>query len=391
MVAGVTPVSFFPAEAIAPDPVSSDTLAGTPVWLEASLEILAKKLVYRVGAGEEAVRAGQIAPARDVYDLAYASRHHPEVFERAAAAMPFNVLEDALVHLHATDPQMIAGEGRELVGVADKSLELGGGTSLSTRSTGISGGDRPVFPADRLRYGTGELIHGLRLRKGPRVLLQPAAGGRSAADPHRRGVLCPLRAPEGRELPPTRRRSEGRGPRGAREHDRWAREAGDGFPRGPREGTGLPPLPLAWYAYPAAREPWPPRGGVEEAQGFLGWLSAKHLAGLRNRPAGSEMERRFRAETLTRLESHHLRHIFLCLRAPDFSRLLVASGLSVYEVARTVHNSGTHRAAIAIWLEAYAIRPDDLGKVPEERWRKLRRAKGEAWARASLRPPWRRG
>lgn len=126
IVAGVTPVSFFPAEALTPDPVSSDTLAGTRVWLEASPEILAKKLVYRVGAGGEAVRAGRIAPARDVYDLAYASRHHPEVFERAAAAMPFNVLEDALAHLHATDPQVIAVEGRELVGVADESLELEG-------------------------------------------------------------------------------------------------------------------------------------------------------------------------------------------------------------------------------------------------------------------------
>ena len=126
IVAGVTPVSFFPAAALTPDPVSSDTLAGTRVWLEASPEILAKKLVYRVGAGGEAVRAGRIAPARDVYDLAYASRHHPEVFDRAAAAMPFNVLEDALVHLRATDPQVIAGEGRELVGVADESLELEG-------------------------------------------------------------------------------------------------------------------------------------------------------------------------------------------------------------------------------------------------------------------------
>ena len=126
IVAGATPVSFFPAESFTPDPVSSDTLAGTRVWLEASPEILAKKLVYRVGAGEEAVRSGRIAPARDVYDLAYASRHHPEVFERAAAAMPFNVLEDALVHLRATDPRLIAGEGRELVGVADESLELGG-------------------------------------------------------------------------------------------------------------------------------------------------------------------------------------------------------------------------------------------------------------------------
>ena len=163
------------------------------------------------------------------------------------------------------------------------------------------------------------------------------------------------------------------------------------FHADPARVLGCAPLPLSWYAYPAAREPWPPRGGVEEARGFLGWLSAKHLAGLRNRPGGSEMERRFRAKTLTRLESHHLRQIFLCLRAPDFSRLLAASGLSVHEVARTVHNSGTHRAAIAIWLEAYAIRPEDLGKVPGERWRKLRRAKDEAWARAGLRPPWRRG
>ena len=72
------------------------------------------------------MRAGRLAPARDVYDLAYASRHHPEEFERAAAAMPFNVLEDALVHLRATDPEVFAGEGRELVGVADESLELGG-------------------------------------------------------------------------------------------------------------------------------------------------------------------------------------------------------------------------------------------------------------------------
>lgn len=126
IVGGVTPVSFLPAETFTPAPVSSDTLAGTRVWLEASPEILAKKLVYRVGAGGEAVRAGRLAPARDVYDLAYASRHHPEEFERAAAAMPFNVLEDALVHLRATDPEVLAGEGRELVGAADESLELGG-------------------------------------------------------------------------------------------------------------------------------------------------------------------------------------------------------------------------------------------------------------------------
>ena len=31
----------------------------------------------------------------------------------------------------------------------------------------------------------------------------------------------------------------------------------------PARVLGGAPLPLAWYAYPAAREPWPPRGGVE--------------------------------------------------------------------------------------------------------------------------------
>ena len=99
IVAGVTPVSFFPAEAFTPDPVSSDTVAGTRVRLEASPEILAKKLVYRVGAGEEAVRAGSSSAWR-------MSRWSWE-----------------------------------------------GGTSLSTRSTGISGGDRPVYAADA--SGTG--------------------------------------------------------------------------------------------------------------------------------------------------------------------------------------------------------------------------------------------
>lgn len=163
------------------------------------------------------------------------------------------------------------------------------------------------------------------------------------------------------------------------------------FTEDPERVLGCAPLPLAWYDYPAAREPWPPEGGVAGAHEFLGFLSAKYLAGLRDRPTGAGLERLFRAKTLTWLQSYWLRHIFLCIRADQFSCLLVGAGLSVYEVARAVHNSGTHRAPIAIWLEDLALRPGDLARVGEGEWRKLRRAKEQAWARTGARLPFRSG
>ena len=163
------------------------------------------------------------------------------------------------------------------------------------------------------------------------------------------------------------------------------------FSQHPLRIVALPIPPLAWLAYPAAREPWPPEGGKAGARGFLGFLSAKHLAGIRDRPSGVEAERLFRAETLTWLESSHLHHIFLCLRASSFHKLVLGAGLSVYEVARAAHNSGIRRGGLAFWFAPYAIRPEDLPKVPEGEWRKLRRAKEEAWAQAGMRPPFGRG
>ena len=115
------------------------------------------------------------------------------------------------------------------------------------------------------------------------------------------------------------------------------------------------------------------------AREFLGFLSAKHLAGLRERPSGAETERLFRARSLTWRESSWLRHIFLCLHAGSFRKLVLGAGLSVYEVARAAHNSGIERGELAFWFDPYAIRPEDLPRVPEEEWRKLRRAKEEAW------------
>ena len=152
--------------------------------------------------------------------------------------------------------------------------------------------------------------------------------------------------------------------------------------------VALPFTPLAWLDYPTAREPWPPERGGAGARGFVGLLSAKHFAGIPDRPSGVEMERLFRAETLTWVESSNLHHIFLCLRASSFHKLVLDGALSVYEVARTAHNSVTRRGGLAFWFAPYAIGPEDLTKVPEEEWKTLRRAKAEAWTQEGLRPPW---
>lgn len=122
VVEGVTPVSFFPTDELTSRPASFDTIAGSRVWLESAPEILAKKLVYRVAGLADEAGQRRIAPARDVYDLAYAARHHPEDFGRAAEAMPFNVLGDALSHLRETSAEEIARSGRPLSRLADSSL-----------------------------------------------------------------------------------------------------------------------------------------------------------------------------------------------------------------------------------------------------------------------------
>ena len=122
VVEGVTPVSFFPTDELTSRPVSFDTIAGSRVWLESAPEILAKKLVYRVAGLVAEADQRRFAPARDVYDLAYAARHQAEDFGRAAEAMPFNVLADALSHLRVTSAEDLARSGRPLSRLADGSL-----------------------------------------------------------------------------------------------------------------------------------------------------------------------------------------------------------------------------------------------------------------------------
>ena len=126
VVGGRTPVSLFPAFSVTRVPVSSDTVDGSGVRLEASTEILAKKLVFRVGVSEVGDKVRRTAPGRDVYDLAYASRYHPEAFEAAAAAVERVVLVRARRHLRQTHPAVITREGRALFGMADEALEFGG-------------------------------------------------------------------------------------------------------------------------------------------------------------------------------------------------------------------------------------------------------------------------
>ena len=145
-----TPVSLFPAFSVTRVPVSADTIEGSRVHLEATPEILAKKLFHRVGTTEVGDRPRRIAPARDVYDLAYASRYHPALFEAAAEALQAEVLVRASRHLRTTHPAVTAHEGRNLRGVADETLEFGG-RDVVTEAIGRHLGDRlPPLP-DRAR------------------------------------------------------------------------------------------------------------------------------------------------------------------------------------------------------------------------------------------------
>ena len=125
-VGGRTEVTLFPAYPVTSRPLSSDTVEGSRVRLESSAEILAKKLVWRVGSPEVGSGVRRTALARDVYDLAYASRHRRAEFEAAVAGVPLNVLELAFRRLRGATSAEIAREGRPLVGMEDESLESGG-------------------------------------------------------------------------------------------------------------------------------------------------------------------------------------------------------------------------------------------------------------------------
>ena len=89
-------------------PASSDTVRNTPVHLEATAEILAKKLHYRM------FLQGRLLP-RDLYDLAMAREHEPGLLHSALRAVDTPDLRAIQMQLHSLPDRWLANHGRPLI------------------------------------------------------------------------------------------------------------------------------------------------------------------------------------------------------------------------------------------------------------------------------------
>ena len=125
----------------------------------------------------------------------------------------------------------------------------------------------------------------------------------------------------------------------------------------PERVAKLHPLPLTWFDSPVARSANAPRGGIAKAHSFFAHLAGAHLAGMRNRPSGAELRRRFRSSELKGLAWSQVWHVFACIHISDLKRLLSRGGLSVYEIARAIHLSDTRRAEVVTWINQFGVRP----------------------------------
>ena len=127
----------------------------------------------------------------------------------------------------------------------------------------------------------------------------------------------------------------------------------------PELRTRLHPLPLSWFEHPRARAPIVPPGGIPEANAFFHGLSCAYLAGMPDRPSGPLLRRHFRSAELSPQAWSHVWHVFACIRSLDLHRLIPRGGVSLYEVARAIHITGTRRGNIVSWINQFAVRPGE--------------------------------
>ena len=100
-----------------------------------------------------------------------------------------------------------------------------------------------------------------------------------------------------------------------------------------------------------------PRGGQQAAVAFLADLAGAHLAGVPNRPGGQRLGRMFRSPRLSAPDRAILAQLFGAVPPPRFKELRYVGGISLYEIARAVHATGTRRNALVRWLNRFAVRP----------------------------------
>ena len=113
------------------------------------------------------------------------------------------------------------------------------------------------------------------------------------------------------------------------------------------------PMPLEWFSRPNANR----RDDGPDPHRFLDTLSADQLAGYRTRPGGRTLHRLLRADHLSDQEAHLVEQFLARLRMIEMAGLLSRGGLTVYEIARAMHLSGSRTPAKTHWVNQFAERP----------------------------------
>ena len=116
----------------------------------------------------------------------------------------------------------------------------------------------------------------------------------------------------------------------------------------------MPPMPLSWFDHDNARYHAP----CDEPHRYLEVLSADHLAAYHPRPDGRALRRLLRADRLTEREAHLVEQFLARLRMIEIANLLSRAGLTVYEIARAMHLSGSKTPTKTHWINQFAARPE---------------------------------
>lgn len=114
----------------------------------------------------------------------------------------------------------------------------------------------------------------------------------------------------------------------------------------------MPPMPLEWFDHDNAHYRTP----CADPHKYLDTLSADHLAGRNPRPDGRTLRRLLRADHLTEQEAHLVEQFLARLRMIELASLLSRASLTVHEIARAMHLSGTTTPAKIHWLNQFASR-----------------------------------
>lgn len=132
--------------------------------------------------------------------------------------------------------------------------------------------------------------------------------------------------------------------------------------RRPEDVVPMPPMPLAWFDHDNARSRTP----CADPCAYLDTLAADHLAGCSLRPDGRGLRRLLRAEGLAPVEARVVEQLLARLRMVEMGSLLSRAGLTVYEIARAMHLSGSTVPAKTHWINQFAASPLESAQSCEQ-------------------------